>query len=499
MARGAAVPAERTCPSCGQSQPRDARFCGHCHASLAGLVARGGRSIAGEDVSLGPVELPKQLPMGEVSQIESSHFSRVLSPQEEEQKRRLRERLHHRGEEEAEPALGPAPKILPTTVVSMASLDRGLRPPPGIQAEPFHWRDLPDGERPTRRGAGEGSYGVYHAIEVDADVRITYQSVVTAKKSDDGTLKLLLDARTSVQKRALLEMMDQVRSSADSQARRSREGMARRMARRRAHVLHYPRTTRRIGFGLVKAEAKLGTGIINTRRKVLRGLVEIPDAIFSNVLRLDSHLSTRLGRRSLWEGIKSPDQLNADQRSVVLLMTVVLLGAAVLLLNSVIALALPGFSGEYRAALLNVGIQLFALNPVFSPPIELIVVNSTIENGAALTFTALLLGKVIGAWLLFLLGDTLRGIVEHHLGKTEKGKKRIAWLTKNTAKYGFVILFLDCLIPGMPDQILFVLAFTGVRFRSWMGGIAIGSAVKYLGIILAIYFIGPETVRHLLP
>jgi hypothetical protein len=338
---------------------------------------------------------------------------------------------------------------------------------------------------------------VYHAIEVDADVRITYQTVVRAKRSQ-GSLHLLLDARTSVQKRALLEVMDQVRQGADHAARKKREALARKLSRRRANVLRWPRGLRRAGFALVRAEARLGTGLINAQRNLLRSAVEVPDALFSSALRVESQLGTHLGRRSLWEGIKDPSGLDAEQRSVVLVLTAALVLFGVLLLNSIFALAFPEYATTWRTLLIFAAHQ-FAGVFGFPLPVELDLITSAAQGLGAglLAYAGLFAGKLLGVWVLYLLGDTLHGKLEHHTKGKPRAERMVDWLRSNAAKYGFLILLVDNAVPLMPDQVLLVFAVTGMRFRSWMWGIGLGTALKFTIILAGVFIVGPERIIHI--
>lgn len=398
------------------------------------------------------------------------------------------------------PALPGAPQ--PSVVRSLASVDRGLQPLPGAQAPAFFWADLPDGEPPPRRTRGEGAYVVYHALEVDADLRITYQTAVSvrvpADAADSGQAQLIVDARTSVQKRALLELMDRVRRGADQAARRRRETLARRLARHRWEVLRWPHWATPLGFTVVRAEARVGGALLTTRRRVTRSLVEVPDAFISRALRVDAHLSTHIGRASLWDGIKHPQGLSAEQRSVVLFLTLATLGLGILVANSVFALGASGYADTWRDALQLFLLQIASLFgvplPIEVPFMAALLFNDRLSaGGIALALGSVMAGKMVGAWILYLLGDGLLDHVRKHT-KSARAKRMVDWLTRNADKHGFGILVADNAIPFMPDQLMLVLAVAGMRFRAWMWGIGIGTLIKFTGIIAAVYFIGPDRV-----
>lgn len=405
---------------------------------------------------------------------------------------------------QAPPAAQPAMEAgVPSGWEVVSSVEYGARPEPGMQDARYHWHDLLDGDPPPQAKEGEGAYCVYHAIEVDESVRITYQTFVSVraerrrKADDEPHHTLVVDSRTSVQRRALLEVMDGVRTSADQTARRRREATARRLARQRGSVILWNRILRPVGFALIRVEARISYGFINGRRDLQRALVEIPDAIVSSSLRVYSHLSTRTGRQGLFAGIRDPSTLNTEQRSVTLFLTTMLLAFLVLFLNSFFALAWPGASPVYRQLLFDAGLQfigLFGL-PI---PIEAFFIPAVVDRGAVLAVTGFFVGKVLGSWVMYLLGDSLRA----HLKASGKGKENsrvqrsLAWLERNASKYGFTVLVLDNAIPFAPDQVLLVFAVSGIKFRTWMWGIALGTLIKFAAIIYVIHVLGPETVEH---
>lgn len=395
----------------------------------------------------------------------------------------------------------PAAPVSPDLLDGVTSIEYGARPEPGMQRALYLWRDVLDGDAPARAKYGEGAYAVYHSIDIDESVRITHQTLVHVratrrrKAGGEEEHRIVADARVSVQKRALLEVMDEVRQFADQRAARQREALARKLAKRRSAALQQNRLSRRVAFARIRGRARMSNSLIRTQRRVLRGLVEVPDSIISGALRVESHLSTRLGRQDLAVGLADSRKLTQDQRSALLFLTAVGLLAGVLLASLAVALVVPEYATVYRRLLQDAGTQfvgLFGL-PI---PIELPFIFSLAAMGPALAFTGFFLGKMIGAWVLYLLGDSVR----HHLEKKSKAKgqgppKLLTWMESKGQKYGFVLLILDNALPLAPDQLMLVLAVTGMRLRSWMWGIAIGSAIKYGALIAGYYYFGPEFVE----
>lgn len=392
----------------------------------------------------------------------------------------------------------PHAPVRPGAVLHVTSALRGAPPDAGIQNPAYHWPDLLDGEPPPRPDAGEGQYAVYHAIEVDVDVRITYQTLVSVRNphaaADGKEPRVVADSRVNVQKRALLEMMDRARANADHRAHTSREALARRLARKRARVMRWPRWATPLGFGLLHTRARLGASVIHARRRLNRGLVEIPDSVFSSALRVQYHVGDRLARQALVQGLKDPTHMTQEQRSVALFLTTFAVVGAVVLLNSFFALAWPEGAAVYRRMLTEATVQFLGL--FGAPfPIEPMLVVDTIAIGPYLAFTGFFVGKMLAAWVLFLLGDSLH----HHIKKKMKGprgQRVVEWLNRNCNRYGLPILILDNAPPLAPDQLMFVIAASGISFRTWMVGIAAGTVIKYVAVIAGVYIIGPERITH---
>jgi membrane protein DedA with SNARE-associated domain len=442
------------------------------------------------------------MPAQESPDIEASYLA---TPQAEQQGWRERRRTRRAEPEDDVSVLIEAAPPSPTHAMvarTVATLERGPMPEPGVQAPPYRWDDLLDGGPPASPSDGDGAYAVYHALEVDADLRISYQTIVSVRASHhgQGPRDLLVDARTSVQKRALLEVMDRARSNADKAAHRRRERLGRRLSRRRQAVLHWPHWAMPLGFGWVRVQAKLATAGINLSRNLTYAAVEIPDGLASRLLRVDAHLSSRMGRASLWDGIKNPQGLTAEQRSVVLFLTLASIAVGILVINSVFALGASRYADTWRDML-----QLFLLQiaglfglplPIEVPFMAALLSNNEVSFASvALALGAVMAGKMVGAWILYLLGDGLLDHVRKHT-KSERAKRMVGWLTGNADKHGFTILLADNAIPFMPDQLMLVLAVAGMRFRSWMWGIGIGTFLKFGGIVAAVYLIGPERVTH---
>ncbi|HVL86452.1 MAG TPA: VTT domain-containing protein [Candidatus Thermoplasmatota archaeon] len=389
----------------------------------------------------------------------------------------------------------PTDGLAPDEVWSMASLDYGLRPAPGLQPARFLWSNVVKSPRPlaARRG-DEGAYAVYLGLEADVDLRIQYTTIVRADVDDEGRPRARVEERVSVSRRALLDAMDRVRRGAQEWSARARERLGAALAWQRAGAKRAPRWLLPLLLASLRLEARVGVAGIELVRAAAVALVEIPDLFVTNLLRLEAHLYDRLGRRSLWQGVRDPSVLTLEQRAVVAFLTFAILAATVLVLNSIFALALPAYADAYRGLLANFLLHLTGTlgAPIFMEPL---VALATVTMGPTLAFAGFFLGKAMAVWILYLLGESLHD----WFLRRAKGRTRGAmdWLHRHADRHGVLALVAINAVPFAPEQLVLVLAVSGMRFRSWMAGNLIGSAIKIGGVVLLTLAIGPERVGDL--
>jgi len=115
--------------------------------------------------------------------------------------------------------------------------------------------------------------------------------------------------------------------------------------------------------------------------------------------------------------------------------------------------------------------------------------------GPTLAFAGFFLGKAMAVWILYLLGESLHD----WFLRRAKGRTRgvMDWLHRHADRHGVLALVAINAVPFAPEQLVLVLAVSGMRFRSWMAGNLIGSAIKIGGVVLLTLAIGPERVGDL--
>lgn len=457
-----------------------------------------------------------------------------------------------------------------------SSIERGQAPLPGPEPPPFFWHDVVHEPLPPQRVRGEGEVVLYHGMEVDPEVRITYTTRVVVypekrsaegaggaeKTSGDGggetekataeggaeeergpaaaspgttpskatpsgdaadpaggagpgarypavhvmghvgehaavhpVHRLLVDCRISVQKRVLLEAMDRARRRVDAFVKERRQRLTEHGAERSERIEEYrsPRL-RRLAKGLLRSRAHVVLAVLGAFRDLVHAAVVVPDRLVGALLRAQSMLHTRLGRRTFWDSVKNPRMLTLEERGVMVFLVALVAGLTVLVLNSLFALVLSEHAPLYRRVLADTGIMV--LGVLFLPILEEpLLVLSVLDVGPAAAFTGFMVGKMLAVWIMYLLGTTLHETVADRTEGHPRLARGVEWLQSNADRHGAGILFAGNALPFVAGVVLYPLALAGMRFRDWMGGIVAGTALRYGVIIAAVLLVGPGAVE----
>lgn len=378
------------------------------------------------------------------------------------------------------------------------SLNRGRRPPQGPLEPKYSWSDVLDGPPPRHRQRGEGSYALYHGTEMGEDVRLSYTSLVRVDPGKDAESLhddvIHVDSRISVQKRTLLEFMDRERAWSERVTNSWRTYLGKRLVAQRAAANKLPGVLKRGAIRFIRVEAKVMNGVIDATKSVNSAVVQVPDALVSRMLRAEAHLEGRIGRKSLMAGLRDPATLSNEQKGVVLFLSTILLVTALILLNSLFALLLTDQAAAYKRIVADAAVAMMSVLGLPLPS-EPLIIRTTIDYGAVLAFTGAFAGKMVGVWLLYFIGDSLYDQVNNATKTRPRLGRAIAWMNRNAEVHGFWILILANSIPLVPDILLVVFAISGMHFRKYFAGIALGTAIKTAGIISAVLILGEERVH----
>ena len=392
-----------------------------------------------------------------------------------------------------------APAEPSATIVVTCSLTRGKAPDPGIHPAPFIWRDFVQ-RPPPRKRAQAGTHITYHLTEQAPDVRVSIVTHVRVDPGDDLESPLddviQVEERVYVQRRALHELIDREREFSDRLALRWRSRLGHALARQRRAI-----NTVKVAWiitaaiWIIRMEAKIGFAFIRGTRAFLRGLVHVPDVLLTRTMSARRHMSSRLMRRGIYRNLIDPSKASNEEKGILILVVSAILIGTVLLLSNIFALVLPNLARFYSTLTFDAGYNLVnVFIPIPIPP-ELWIIGSFVSVGPLFAPVGLFLGKIMGSWLLYLVGDSLHDTIEKQTRGRPRLKRAVEWSKEHADKSGFAILFLLNVVPFFPDTLILAFAVSGMRFRPFIGGIAMGTLLKYIGIIIALVLVGPGAVE----
>lgn len=388
------------------------------------------------------------------------------------------------------------PDVQGENILVRSSIIRDDPPASGPRPSPYRWTGVVETDSPDTRTRSVGAYVVYHEMEVDPRVRVAHTTRVDVFPDDDGEPphdgSVLVEAQISVHKQGLLKSVDKAREST-----RSKRNHWRRVVEERSD----PTRGEEPGPGRVRLAARkvADTPVRGFARiaaafwAAVTVLLEIPNRIFAHSLEAYAVLHSHLGRRGVLEGLTNPRDSTVTQRGV----TVFVVGVAgllfVLLLNSMFALIFPAYAAVYRYTL---GLSMSMVSGVLFFPVvvEPLLVFAMLAVGPVPAFTGLLIGKLVGAWILYLIGVSLVDTVREWAELSKKVDESIDWMMETADDYAFPLLFVGNLAPFVSGFFLYVYAVAGVRFRDWVAGVGLGTALRFGIIILAVVIVGPDAV-----
>lgn len=382
-------------------------------------------------------------------------------------------------------------------MVTRCSVARGRAMSPGIQKSPFYWRDVVHGPPPRRRAKGDCIHVTFHGADDSGDVRLRFTTII---RVDPGVDKdrahddvVHVEERVYVQRRVLQELVDRERAFTDRVSLRMRSRLAHKLAtkRRRANQIES-------GIGLaiymwhVRMQAKLGHGAIRMFRSAMRGLVALPDAMLTHTERVSIHLASRTGRRTIRKAVHDPASATAAEKTALLVVLAFATVAGVLVLNTAFDFTPAGVRAAYYRLLGDFALSLAGTLAVPFPA-EIGYIRSAVALGLVLGTVGIFAGKLLASWMLYLIGDSLFDSMNKKSGP--RMKRAIHWLQRNANKWGFAILIAINAMPLAPDAFIIVFAVSGMRFRSYMVGIAVGAVLKFAILAALILWIGPAEVQ----
>lgn len=384
-------------------------------------------------------------------------------------------------------------------VIARCSVSRGRSLSPGIQQSPFYWRDVVHGPPPRRRERGDCIHVSHHGMDDNPDVRLAFTTLIRVdpgmdkERVDDDIVHV--EERLNVQRRPLQEFVDRERAFTERVCLRMRSRLAHRLvAQRRLATRIQTAWIVTTLLVLIRVQAKVGNAGIRGFRAVMRGLVAVPDALLTHTTNVSIHLGSRYGRKILRRAIRDPASATPQEKTLALVVGTLSLAGVILFLDLLFTTFLTPYAPTFAAIQLDFLKSLAAV--IALPfPVEILLITSVLAVGSVLAFTGLYLGKLVGSWMLYLLGDSLFDGINKKAKTRPRLAKSIGWLQRNANKHGLWMLFLINAVPFVPDLLIIVFAVSGMKFRNYMLGIGLGTAVKFLGLIIAVNLVGPDAIR----
>lgn len=387
-----------------------------------------------------------------------------------------------------------------SSLVSRCAVARGRAMAPGLHKSSFFWRDIVHGPPPRRREKGDGLHVTWHGTDDSGDVRLAFTTIVRVdpgldKESVDDDI-IHVEERTYVQRRVLQEFIDRERAFSDRVALRLGSRLAGSLARQRhrqgALTVAWVASLLLVW---IKVQAKLGNGSIKAFRGLMRALVVVPDALLTHTERASLHLASASGRRWLRKAIRDPASATPQEKAGVLVWLAFSSAATVLVVAALFATALRRWDAYFGAQLVDfLNALANALAVPALPPSETNYLLRALEVGFVVGAIGVFLGKMLGSWMLYLMGDSLGDTLEKKSGP--RMRRALEWLRRNTrGAKGSALLFFASALPAVSDFATIPFAVSGMRFRSYLWAIALGTIVKFGAMAALILYIGPDTVK----
>lgn len=398
------------------------------------------------------------------------------------------------------------PEIDRGGIVARCAVTRGRTLAPGIQKTPYYWRDVVHGPPPRRRERGDCTHITFHGSDDSGDVRLSFGTLVRVDPgmSKDSALDDIIhvEERLYVQRRLLQEFIDRERNFTDKVALRMRSRLAHSMVKQRRYANRVEQAWMASALiGWIRFQARAGNASIRGFRAFMRGLVALPDAILTQTERASVHLASKSGRRWLKRAIRDPTAATPQEKAGVLVWLAFATTAWVLVIAALFATVLSRWDAFFQAELGDFFLALGNAVGVPLPPSETAYVARLIEMAEIfgrlapailIAAVGVMAGKILGSWMLYLMGDSLFDGLNKKSGP--KLKRALHALQRSATKRGFLYVTIISAIPAAPDPLIIPFAVSGMKFRSYMWAIAFGTILKFAILAGLIVWIGADRV-----
>jgi hypothetical protein len=204
---------------------------------------------------------------------------------------------------------------------------------------------------------------------------------------------------------------------------------------------------------------RMGDRMVRANNDVVSSITGFPSQMAENWRVLFNPGQRRLLARAMVDN----SLLTAQRRKT--LFSILLWGT--LLVYAMVGIAI-GFTNREALGAYQSGWSLFfyslATSMFLPTPFEILLLNAAETIGVALTVFIAAMGKVVGSWLVLLMGDKAHEGLANLTEKNVAIRKIMNAMEAFARKFGYVAIFIIFAIPFMTDTApLFVLAVLNMR------------------------------------
>jgi uncharacterized membrane protein YdjX (TVP38/TMEM64 family) len=196
------------------------------------------------------------------------------------------------------------------------------------------------------------------------------------------------------------------------------------------------------------------------------------------------------GRAAFAHAIRHPHLLTPKmQRSLLFLVLLSSIWTWIVGLT-VLAVAAPGLAEAWNLVFTLYFSSL--LTNLFVPiPVEPIAIGAALVIGSVAACVAAGLGKMVGAWIIFILGRSLRKAMANLEAKSQTMRRVLAAAEGFGRRYGYVALGLMLAVPFSPFDIIPVYLFSTMELKPgpFLLAVFVGFTLRMLMVVLAGEFV----------
>lgn len=223
--------------------------------------------------------------------------------------------------------------------------------------------------------------------------------------------------------------------------------------------------------------------------RLIDRIIAVPRQWEHDVDVLRDPLERRLLFRAFADDALLTEARRKSMTSVLLWGFLLLWGVAGIVVALAARPALPDFQATYSLFLYGIATSLFL--PL---PFETLLGAARAELGIGWTTTVASASKVVGAWVVLLMGDKAHGSLQATLRKYPRIQPAWDRLVAVSQRYGYVVVGVIFAIPFMSDTLpLVLLAVMSMRKSIFLAVTFVAVSIRCL-----LFFFAPDAVRGLI-